>query len=80
MWCIENETFRGFEEQEVQQFEQQQQSLVEGKSPFMHTHSILYNMHLIHCIYFIACINLDGFLLRIMTSTFELCLVTGLLN
>jgi hypothetical protein len=46
----------------------------------MHTHSILYNMHLIHCIYFIACINLDGFLLRIMTSTFELCLVTGLLN
>jgi hypothetical protein len=71
--------FGAFEEQEVQEFEQQQR-LVKGKSSLMHTHSIPYNMHLIHCVYFIACINLDGFLLRIMPSTFDLCLVTGLLN
>jgi hypothetical protein len=34
----------------------------------MHTHLIPYNMHLIQCIYFIACINFEGFLLRMMTS------------
>jgi hypothetical protein len=59
--------FEGFEGQEVQEFEQQQ-SFMEGKFPLMHSRFILYNMHLIQCIYFIACINLDGFVLRMMTS------------
>jgi hypothetical protein len=46
----------------------------------MPTRLIPYNMHLIHYIYFIACINRDGFLSWIIPSTFDLCLVTGLLN
>jgi hypothetical protein len=64
---VESEAFEGFEEQGIQEFEKQQ-SFVEGKSPLMHTRLIPYNMHLIHHIYFIACINFDAFLLRIMTS------------
>jgi hypothetical protein len=36
MCCVESETFKGFEDKEVQEFEQQH-SLVEGKSPLMHT-------------------------------------------
>jgi hypothetical protein len=67
MWCVENELDEGFEEQEVQGSEQLQ-SFAEGKSPLIHTRFIPYNMHLIHCIYFVACINLDGFLLRMMTT------------
>jgi hypothetical protein len=36
LWNVESDTFEGFEDQDMQEFEQQQ-SLVEGKSPLMHT-------------------------------------------
>jgi hypothetical protein len=32
---------------------------------------VLHNMHLIHCIYFFACINFDENLLRIITSPLQ---------
>jgi hypothetical protein len=59
LWYVESEGFEGFEDQDVQEFEQQQ-SLVEGKSPLMHTHlSYITCIKLITFI-FIACINLTG--------------------
>jgi hypothetical protein len=36
LWNVESESFEGFEDQDVLEFEQQ--SLVEGKSPLMHAH------------------------------------------
>jgi hypothetical protein len=36
MWYVESEMFERFEDPDVQEFEQQQ-SLVEGKSPLTHT-------------------------------------------
>ena len=58
LWYIESEAFEGFEDQDAPEFEQP--SLVEGKSPLMHTH-----LSYITCIkfivfIFIACINLMG--------------------
>jgi hypothetical protein len=57
LWNVESEVFEEFEDQDAPEFEQP--SLVEGKSPLMHTH-----LSYITCIYFIvltfACINFDG--------------------
>jgi hypothetical protein len=58
LWIVESDSFEGFEDQVVQEFEQQ--SFVEGKSSLMHA-----RLYYITCIKFIVftfpdCINLTG--------------------
>jgi hypothetical protein len=69
LWSVDSEAFEGFEDQDALEFEQP--SLVEGKSPLMHAH-----LSYITCIYFtvftfLACINFDGNLLRIIPSLLQ---------
>jgi hypothetical protein len=67
LWYVESEAFEGFEDQNAPKFEQQQ-GLVEGKSPLMHTRLSYITCTEFIVISFIICINFDGCLLRIMPS------------
>jgi hypothetical protein len=67
LYYVESEAFEGFEDHDALEFEQQQ-GLVEGKSPLMHTHLSYVNALNSSYLFFIACINFGRNPLRIMPS------------
>jgi hypothetical protein len=69
LWNVESEAFEGFEDQDAPEFEQP--SLVEGKSSMMHAACPTQHAFKFTVFTFLACINFDGNLLRIIPSLLQ---------